>query len=242
MSTVELSIQPAYDYNTNQIGYAEVLVRRYMNIHGVQRILKYIEDTESEVEFDLDVLKETIKYIKKYPDLGYPIGFNVCSRTIREYGIADKIINMVEEACIDASKLVIEINEKTDFTDETTIYNIKKMHGHGIIVALDDFGTDKSNFGALQEDIFDILKIDKRFIDYVNSSDVDIEEDESSSGKILTAIVNLCKGLGIKSVVEGVETNKQLSYMKRLGCDYAQGYAISKPVPLEEFSESNKNN
>jgi EAL domain-containing protein (putative c-di-GMP-specific phosphodiesterase class I) len=106
------------------------------------------------------------------------------------------------------------------------------LHSAGIKLALDDFGTSNSNFIALLDDSFDILKIDKTFVDYLDSFS---DEDEHSRETILETMVTLCKKLGLRSIVEGVESSKQLEYTKDLGCDIVQGYIISKPIPLDNY-------
>ena len=229
---IELSIQPAYNVINNKIDYAEILVRKYMNIDGAQRVLQYVRDTETELEFDLRVLEETLKYIKNHPDLDYPIGVNLCPRTITLENAYENIIEMINNYNIHPDSIVIEINEDSDFSNNNTFENIKQLRTFGIAVALDDFGTSNANFQSLLRDSFDVIKIDKKFIDYLNENDA---EHENSGNAILTSMLKLCKMLGVKSIVEGIESYKQLEYTKKMGCNSIQGYIYCKPIPLKDY-------
>ncbi len=97
----------------------------------------------------------------------------------------------------------------------------------GIQVALDDFGTGYSSLAYIQEYDIDYLKIDRQFVKNLLSS--------SDSYVLCESIIVMAHQLGIKVIAEGVETEKQKETLKAMGCDYAQGYLFSKPVPIEQF-------
>lgn len=99
------------------------------------------------------------------------------------------------------------------------------LHRRGISVAIDDFGTGSSSINLLRAVEFDILKIDKSFVD--NST----ERDE----KVLKRIITIAKDIGFDIIAEGVEREEQLENLTGLGCDNIQGFYYAKPLPKEEF-------
>lgn len=99
------------------------------------------------------------------------------------------------------------------------------LHRRGISVAIDDFGTGSSSINLLRAVEFDILKIDKSFVD--NST----ERDE----KVLKRIITIAKDIGFDIIAEGVESEEQLENLTGLGCDNIQGFYYAKPLPKEEF-------
>jgi EAL domain-containing protein (putative c-di-GMP-specific phosphodiesterase class I) len=105
------------------------------------------------------------------------------------------------------------------------VADLKKI---GINLSLDDFGTGYSSFSYLSRFPIDKLKIDKSFVDNIA---LNIE-----AAKITAAIVNLGRSLGLKTTAEGVETIEQSKLLERFGCNYAQGYLYSKPLPPNELA------
>lgn len=123
---------------------------------------------------------------------------------------------------------LIEV-EITETLDEHPIEELNKLvdylHRRGISVAIDDFGTGSSSINLLRAVEFDILKIDKSFVD--NST----ERDE----KVLKRIITIAKDIGFDIIAEGVESEEQLENLTGLGCDNIQGFYYAKPLPKEEF-------
>jgi len=93
---------------------------------------------------------------------------------------------------------------------------------------VDDFGTGYSSFSYLTRFPINILKIDQSFV-------CDLP-DKKSAITIVSAIANMAKSLGLKTVAEGVETREQAEFLTRLGCDQLQGYFYSRPVPADDFA------
>lgn len=226
-----LYMQPAYNYSTDKVEYAEVLTRKYKNIDNICDILKYVELNSLEQQFDMDVLEETLEILSKYAKLKYPIGINLCSSTIEIPGISKTILEKIDKYNSVGNDIIIEVNEKTDFSDKNVQSNIKELRDHGIKIALDDFGIQSSNISTLINCKVDILKVDRAFIDNNNTN---IEKEESQS-KLLRVLLQICNEFNLKHIVEGIETNKQLNTIKRLGYDIVQGYLYEKPIPLVDY-------
>ena len=232
---LNLYIQPAYNCKTKNIEYAEILIRGFMGSNSVPKILKFIEVNKLESQFDLDILSETLRIINHYEKLEYPIGINLCPNTIKEDGIADKIIQIINENNKSCNEIIIEVNEKTEFKDKIVRKNMKKLRDNNIKIALDDFGVEGANLYTLLECNLDIIKVDKAFID---RTDVEYEE---SQYKILRRLLQLCNDFNLKHIVEGIETTKQLKNLENIGYTVIQGYLYKKPLPLIEFLSTEAN-
>ena len=230
-SRIKLYVQPAYNYKSKKIEYAEVLIREYKGIDSVEHILNFVESVGIEKQFDIDVLEETLNIINKYPKLEYPLGVNLCPGTLKIKNVANEIISIIEENNINGTEIIIEINERTDFKSREVRANINKLKSYGIRIALDDFGVDGANFYSLLNCNIDILKVDKAFIESTRA------EYEESQFKILRRLLDICNDFNLKHIVEGIETNKQLRSITNIGYEVVQGYLYERPVPLAEFIE-----
>jgi len=105
----------------------------------------------------------------------------------------------------------------------------RRLKDLGVGVVLDDFGTGFSSLGYLRRFPFDLLKIDRSFVDQIGS--------DSANAAIVTAVSGIAEALGLGVVAEGVETDAQLDAVKALGCHFAQGYLFARPLPAAEATE-----
>jgi EAL domain-containing protein (putative c-di-GMP-specific phosphodiesterase class I) len=125
--------------------------------------------------------------------------------------------------------LELEITESSLMKDvELTIALLHELRGMGFMLSVDDFGTGYSSFSYLTRFPINILKIDQSFV-------CDLPGKKSAI-TIVSAIANMAKSLGLKTVAEGVETREQAEFLTRLGCDQLQGYFYSRPVPADDFA------
>lgn len=233
MRSVNLYVQPAYNFDSKQVDYVEILIRGYGGIKSVPNILRFVNFNSIEEQFDLDVLTESLRLLNNFNKLEYPIGINLCPETIKIKNIADKILNIINENNKSDNEIIIEINERTDFKDTVVRDNIKKLRDNGIKIALDDFGVEGSNFYSLLSCNIDILKVDKAFIETTE------KEYEESQIKILRHLIQICNDFNLKHIVEGIETKRQLRYLKQMGYSVIQGYLYERPLPFLQFLELN---
>lgn len=226
---IVLFVQPAYNYRTQKIEYAEILIRRYKEFNTVEGILDYVKSNNLTKELDFNVIKHTLESLNNYSKLTYPIGVNLCPETINQKGIAGEIIDLINKTNKHGNEIIIEVNEKTDFKDKVVRRNISELKDAGIRIALDDFGMDSANFYCLMSCDIDILKVDKAFIDTTKIKYKD------SQNKILRRLLEICKDLRLEHIIEGIETKKQLDTIEKIGYDVVQGFLYEKPVELNRY-------
>lgn len=136
----------------------------------------------------------------------------------------------IRETGVEPSCIELEITESVLIKySEDTFDKLRKLKQLGLKVTIDDFGTGYSSLSYLQHLQADYLKIDRSFVN---------EPGESPEGDVLlAAIINLARSLGMGTIAEGVETEAQLSRLRELECDIAQGYYLARPQPADEVSK-----
>ncbi len=140
--------------------------------------------------------------------------------------LAQRVATQVEGCGFDPRSLILEITESAMLTDnETTVRNLIELRSLGVRVALDDFGTGYSSLSHLDRLQIDIVKIDKSFIQALGS------EDDTHS--LAAALVQLAQTLGYEAIGEGVESAVQERGLRTLGCRFAQGYHLGRPLNTE---------
>ncbi len=157
-----------------------------------------------------------------------PIAVNVSPRQLR----SPRVFQYVEEALsrhgIDPGYLEIEITE-TGFIDidDVLVSQLNRLDSMGIPLAIDDFGTGFSGLSHLRALPVKYVKIDRSFIK-------DIRNDINDA-TIVSSAISLCHNLNLRSIAEGVETREQLAHLRAAGCDQAQGYLFSRPLPPQDI-------
>lgn len=228
---IDIRIQPAYDYNKKKIVYAEILVRKYRGIDSVKKIIKFVKLHNLEMRFDLDILDATLISLENKPELSFPIGVNLCPKSIEIDGAAESIIDVIEKHTVNKKAILFEISEDTNFSSSQVAKNINKLREYGLKIALDDFGVKKANLYSLLYIKADFLKIDKVFIDKL------VEANNKNQIEILKSIKDLCDKLKLKTIVEGIEDHEQLRQVIELGYGVIQGFYYEKPMKIEKFFE-----
>jgi EAL domain-containing protein (putative c-di-GMP-specific phosphodiesterase class I) len=137
--------------------------------------------------------------------------------------------SILTETGLDPAALELEITESAIMQEsEKAIAMLQAMREMGIRITMDDFGTGYSSLSYLKRFPISSLKIDRSFIAEVLS--------DADDAEISRAIIAMAHGMKLKVVAEGVETAEQLEFLRREGCDEAQGYYFARPMPAEEFS------
>jgi diguanylate cyclase (GGDEF)-like protein/PAS domain S-box-containing protein len=158
------------------------------------------------------------------------VSLNLSLRQLQQRRFLDQVRDTFRAHGVSPTSLELEITETTLMEDpERTIRILDALYGMGLHLAIDDFGTGYSSLSALQQFPISTLKIDQSFV-----RDVAIDRDDAA---IVDAIIQMAHSLRLEVVAEGVETEAQLEFLRKHGCDYAQGHLFGDPVPADEFCE-----
>jgi EAL domain-containing protein (putative c-di-GMP-specific phosphodiesterase class I) len=225
---MELFYQPIVASHGGRMVGVEALLRWTHAIRGIIPPATFIPVAEQMGLMDTIgafVLRRALQEAKRWPDDVY-VAVNLSPLQVRDRTIVDIVRSALVESAVAPSRLVLEITEGVliDNPDEM-VRRIKDLHGLGVRVALDDFGSGYSNLGYLQRFPLDKLKIDKSFVAALGRS--------ANGGVIIQAIVALGRALGLSVLVEGVETEHQRVLLRLAGCDEMQGFLFAKPAPAK---------
>ena len=156
---------------------------------------------------------------------------NLSARQFGKEGLIDTVAGILEETGLDSGSLELEITESLLMEDSEAssraLIKLKEI-ASGIRVSIDDFGTGYSSLYRLKTFPIDVLKIDQSFV-----RDLVIDPDDA---QITGAIIGLAHNLRLKVVAEGVETDKQLAFLRARGCDLAQGFYLGHPQPADDLT------
>jgi len=231
----ELHYQPQVDLNTGSVVGVEALIRwRHPSMGMVRpdRFINLAEETGLIVPIGAWVLQTACRQNREWQHAGYGplrIGVNLSARQFAEPGLARQIGRVLEETGMAPHELEIEITESLVMEDvEGAIRTMAELKLMGVKLSIDDFGTGYSSLSYLRRFPVDVLKIDRSFVhDIANNDD---------AAALVSAIIELARGLGMRVIAEGVETEAQLDYLRLRGCDEVQGhvYARAEPGPAVE--------
>ncbi len=225
--------QPIVDAATEAIIGAEALVRWVKEDGSVvfpNSFIPLAEENGKIIDIDYIVLREACKHckemIKYYPD--FVIHINISAKHLGDFKIVEEVQRNLEQCELTGKHLVMEVTETTFIENIDNVSVItKRIRDLGVQVALDDFGTGHSSLAYLSRMNIDVVKIDRSFI-------VKVPNDLKAKA-IVEFIVLLNKLFKFSVVVEGVEEQEQVDYLKWLMVDYMQGYFYYRPMPFEDF-------
>jgi EAL domain-containing protein (putative c-di-GMP-specific phosphodiesterase class I) len=178
------------------------------------------------------IMKEACRQAKGWQER-YPseppvaVCVNLSAEQVRHPGLFKDVGSALGESGLEPGSLILELTEGTLLKDTELIETIfGKLTALGVRLAIDDFGKEYSSLSYLNRLPVDILKIDRRFLENLG---------ENPGNKIIVeAVVSLAHSLGLEVTGEGVESAEQLDLLRRIGCDFAQGYHLARPLPSEE--------
>jgi diguanylate cyclase (GGDEF)-like protein len=229
-------MQPKIDLATSKINGAEALVRWRLpsgEILGPMEFIPLFEKNGFINELDFYVYEKTFQAIRQWLDMGkreIVVSVNVSRSHLKDPHFIERLEELLNKYQISTRLIELEITESMFFIELDRVkYIIKSLRRRGFIISIDDFGSGYSSLNMLKTLPIDILKLDRDFF---------MKNEMGSQDKIvISGIISLAKGLGLKVISEGVETSEQLSFLKESLCDMAQGYLFYKPMPLDEFEQ-----
>jgi diguanylate cyclase (GGDEF)-like protein len=232
---LSLHYQPQVALDTGRICGMEALLRWKSPELGQVAPCDFIplaEDTGLIMPIGTWVLRQACLQNKAWQDAGLPqlrVAVNVSAVQIAAGTLPAIVRDVLQESGMAACHLEIELTESVMMHDtENTEAQLAELAGMGVSVALDDFGTGYSSLGYLSRFRLDKLKIDQTFVRDITS--------EPRSAAIAQATAALGHGLSLVVTAEGVETEGQLEFLRKIGCDQVQGYLLSRPVPATQMA------
>ena len=227
--------QPKIDLASGLVSGLEALLRWQSPDRGLVQpgeFISVLEDAGLIIPVGEWVVASVCAQIRRWQSAGAnvpPVAVNLSARQFRQQRLDAVIGRIVTDSRIDPRLLEFELTESILMTDaESAVDTLRQIKARGIRLALDDFGTGYSSLSYLKRFPLDALKIDRSFI-----RDVTANPDDVS---IVVAVINLARSLRLKVIAEGVETLEQLAFLRRHGCDEAQGYYIARPMDVTAIS------
>ncbi len=231
-------LQPKYNISTGKIIGAEALARWIHPYKGLIPPVQFIPVFEKNgfiLNLDKIMWEKACKKIRFWIDNGIepvPISVNISREYLNTFDVVGQFNQLVKKYDIPINLLEAEITESYDADNTSDV--VRKMKKCGFTMLMDDFGSGFSSLNMLKTTPFDVLKIDRGFLS---------EFMESERGrKIISHTISMSRDIGLNIIAEGVETGEQAHFLQSCGCDVAQGFYYSKPIPVEEFDKQlNKN-
>jgi diguanylate cyclase (GGDEF)-like protein len=233
----QVHFQPQVSMTTGAIAGIEALARWRHEERGMIAPGEFIPIAEKSglmAEVGRIVIAKAIHAAAGWHKEGLVFGrlaVNVSSSELHEADFDKFLFDTLESEGLPPEKLSLEIVESVILDDEKTGIAAKLRHirAAGVHLELDDFGTGYASLSHVNPNEIDRLKIDRRFVQNIDAN--------TDNGKIVRAITELARGLGIAIVAEGAETQAELNSLKSIGCDDVQGYSIALPMPAEQAGE-----
>jgi diguanylate cyclase (GGDEF)-like protein/PAS domain S-box-containing protein len=229
-----LHYQPQVDFASRRVIGAEALIRwnnPEMGLVSPARFIPVAERSGAIVSIGAWVVFEACRQLAEWRAAGLPemsMAVNLSAVQFKRGQLVETVREALADYGLPAACLELELTESILIHDtEQTLEIVRSLKALGVRLSLDDFGTGYSSFSYLTRFAVDKLKIDQSFVrDMVNSQE---------AAKIVRAIVELGRSLGLETIAEGIETAEQSTILHDYGCDQAQGYYFSRPLPASDF-------
>lgn len=230
---IAIHLQPMLELGTEKVVGLEALARwhhpEFGNVPPAQ-FIPVAEDCGLIIDLGEAVLRQACMQLAEWLATGVPvvpIAINVSAQQLQRVNLTELIRSATRDAGISPELIEIELTESVIMTEiERHIGTLSALRAMGVKVSIDDFGTGYSSLSYLKHLPIDFLKIDRSFVR-------DMTTDENDAA-IVSAIINMAKSLHLRTIAEGVETLEQATRLAAAGCDFAQGYYYSSPLPAKE--------
>ncbi|UDY36214.1 putative bifunctional diguanylate cyclase/phosphodiesterase [Dermatobacter hominis] len=228
--------QPIIDLDTHQIVGCEALIRWQHPHRGLLSPAIFVPLAEESGligpmgEWMLErACRDLSEWRTTMPELAeaLTISVNLTAQEVHGERLVPVVTDILRRTSLPADRLVLEVTESNLLSDTDVIQErMQRLRALGTRLAIDDFGTGYSSLGYIQRFAFDVLKIDRSFVEGL---------DRQTNRQIVTAVLDLARELGVRVVAEGIEEEEQERALVELGCKFAQGYRYSRPVPAADF-------
>lgn len=231
-----LFYQPIVDIKTGELIGAEALVRWEHPDLGIvppDRFISLAEETNLIVPLGRWILRTAAFQGKEWSDrwgMPFKMSVNFSPKQFLDVNLVNDFAKALEDSGIAPGCLQVEITEGMLMANPAeSVETLSQFRAMGALIAIDDFGTGYSSLGYLHRYPLDCLKVDRSFV-------MDVLDDKDSA-TICRTIIQLAQSLKMSVVAEGVETGQHLAFLAGLGCDMAQGYWYSRPLPADQFED-----
>lgn len=226
----ELHFQPQCELGSMKLIGFEGLLRWRHPEFGMVSPAEFIPIAEQSgmiVEIGDWVLREGCRIASSWPQ-AWKVALNLSPLQLKSANISQSVLDALSSCGLSSARLELEITESTLIeSPEETLKQLQGLQRLGVSIALDDFGAGYSSLSTLASFPFDKIKLDKSFLGW--------ERPTIQAEAVIGALLKMGQKLGMKILVEGVETAEHLDFLRAEGCDYAQGYLIGKPMPADEI-------
>jgi predicted signal transduction protein with EAL and GGDEF domain/FixJ family two-component response regulator len=236
----QLYYQPKHSLATGELTGAEALLRWHDDERGWISPAQFIplaEETGLIVPLGNWVIDEACRQLRRWHDDGFgdlSVAVNISADQVARSDVADKVLKAIWEHGVRPQCLELEITETLLLRDvDEAKAMLRALKDAGIRLSIDDFGTGYSSLSYLRQLPLDSLKIDRSFLQNLHKNHDDIV--------LCSAIIAVGKMLGLYVIAEGVELEEQREFLESVGCDAAQGFLFSKPLPVDEFERYVRN-
>lgn len=230
---LELYVQPKLDVRAWRIVGVECLVRWVHPTHGFvppDEFIPLAEQTGNVRQLTGWMIGQALKHCAGWRELGYTlkVAVNVSTVDLLDAQLPARVASQLSQQRLPASALILEVTESAVMEDpERSIPVLTRLRELGVELSIDDYGTGYSSMAQLKRLPVDELKIDKSFVFDV--------ADNPDDAVIVRSTIELGHNMELRVVAEGVESERVLDWLSRFGCDVAQGYLLSKPLPAAQL-------
>ena len=227
--------QPQLNVGTGKVIGMEALLRWPDGNGGFISPVTFIPLAEYSgliVEIGAWVIEQSCAQLNRLKELSFNnlrLAINVSMPQFRNSNFVDGVLSTVKKSNVSPQSIELEITESVVMDDPKLVVDaLEELKSHGFTIAIDDFGTGFSSLSYLRQLPLDRLKVDREFIKDIG---------EGGDGIIAETVIHLGQKLGLETIAEGIETEFQLDYIRKLGCNEVQGFYHAKPMPAHELEE-----
>jgi diguanylate cyclase (GGDEF)-like protein/PAS domain S-box-containing protein len=231
---LSLHFQPKFDLASGKTTGAEALLRWTHPVRGSTPPVQFIsvaEDSGLIIPIGKWVMREACRQAKAWVDIGSPmqcIAVNVSAPELEHEHFLDGVFNALEETGLEPHRLELEVTERVLMKCTSgAAESLRALHDWGVRIAIDNFGTGYSSLSCLTRFPVNALKIDQSFVRQIT--------DAPPGTAIVKAVLSMARSLNLRVVAEGVETLREMAFLKANLCDEGQGYYFSRPLPAAQF-------
>ncbi|MDD3240767.1 MAG: GGDEF domain-containing phosphodiesterase [Lachnospira sp.] len=232
---IKVFVQPKVDMRTRKIIGGEALVRWIHPVDGMiypDVFIPVFEKSGYIVDVDCYVWEQVFQKLQSWQNQGIdivPISVNVSRLHVYQSNFTDFMLELAEKYTVSPEMVPLEVTESALVDNTEALYqNISYLQNQHFKFSMDDFGSGYSSLNMLKDEHVDEIKMDKVFID---------DMDSEKSQIVVRNMINMIEELGINLIAEGVETQRQADFLIENGCYRAQGYYYYKPMPIDEFGK-----